>query len=208
VEALSSLLVRLNVATAAVHAALDAPWLDLQQPTVTAGEYLQLLVRTYGVIAPFEGACRYTPGLEAFVEPSQLSRAGLIAQDLLALGLTPAQVASIEQCPAISTYRSASEAIGWLYVIERTRPLHQGIKHALVCHAPGVAGALTYLSAGAGHVGHHWVALGRIVDHAGASAQAAEDILSSAQNAAEVCVQWYRYDTQPRGPHGRRAHPE
>jgi heme oxygenase len=213
VEALPSLLLRLNVATAAHHAALDAPWLELQQPTVTAGEYLHHLVRTYGLIAPFEGACRYTRGLDAYVDPSRLGRAGLIAQDLLALGLTPAQVASIEQCPAISTYRSPSEAIGWLYVLERSRPLHQGIKHALVCHVTGVGGAMTYLSSDSGHVGHHWATLGRIVEHAGATPEAAEDLVSAAREASEVCLQWYRhpkYDSpaHPRGTDGRRSHSE
>jgi heme oxygenase len=210
VEALPSLLLRLNVATAAHHSALDAPWLELQQPTVTAGDYLHLLVHTYGLIAPFEGACRYTRGLEAYVDPSRLGRAGLLAQDLLALGLTPAQVASIEQCPAISTFRSPSEAIGWLYVLERSRPLHQGIKHALLCHVTGIDSAMTYLSSGTGHVGHHWATLGRIVEHAGATLEAAEDIVSAARDASEVCLAWYRHPTydppaHPHGTHVRRS---
>jgi heme oxygenase len=213
VEALPSLLLRLNVATAAHHAALDAPWLALQQPTVTAGEYLHHLVRTYGLIAPFEGACRYTPGLDVYLDPSRLGRAGLLAQDLLALGLTPSQVASIEQCPAISTYQSPSEAIGWLYVLERSRPLHQGIKHALLCHVPGAGEATSYLSLDAGHVGHHWAMLGRVVEHAGATPQAADDIVTAACQASEVCLQWYRhpkYDAlaHPRGTEARRPHSE
>lgn len=61
VEEISSGLVRLNLATRQWHASVDDGWLSLLRPTVTVAEYVGQLVRTYGLVAPFESACRYTP---------------------------------------------------------------------------------------------------------------------------------------------------
>jgi heme oxygenase len=93
-------LLRLSMATRTAHAEVDARWLDLLDPNVALSDYLTQLVRVYGLVAPFESACHYTQGISAYLDVRQLSRAGLIAKDLLNLGLSPSQVSSVPSCPA------------------------------------------------------------------------------------------------------------
>ena len=78
VQKLSSLLTRLNLETRHCHADVDDLWLALTSPTVTVADYTKALVRSYGLIAPFEGACKYTPGLARVVDFRYFLRAGLI----------------------------------------------------------------------------------------------------------------------------------
>lgn len=189
---------RLNVATRHWHADVDEPWLDLLRPSVTRAHYLAQLVRTYGFVAPFESACRYTPNLSRVLDFQQLTRAGLIAQDLLALGLTPSQVASVPQCHDIVTFAHVPEALGWLYVIERSTLLHEGIHRHIVANVPDVAHACTYLSLYEGRVNDHWEAFGRILDRAGAKPEHANQIHASAHAGFDTAKHWFRSSTDKR----------
>lgn len=191
-QEVSGLLTRLNLATRQYHADVDGPWLDLMRPTVSVADYLGQLVRTYGFVAPFESACKYTPGLGRVLDIGQLMRAGLIAQDLLSLGLTASQVASVPYCPAITTYRSPSEALGWAYVIERSTLLHDGIRRHIARQLPEAARAMSYLAAYDGRVGDHWTTFGRIVDRAGTTPQLANEIINAAHDGFRVAKQWFK----------------
>ena len=183
---------KLNMATRYSHAEVDEPWLDLLRPTVSRAHYLNHLVRTYGVLAPFEGACKYTPGLNRILDLVQQTRAGLIAQDLLALGLTPVQVATVPQCHAITTFRNVAEALGWLYVIERSTLLQDGIRRHLLQQLPEVEPACAYLSAYEGRAGEHWMTFGRVLDRIGARVEVADEIVSAANVGFEIVKKWSR----------------
>src|SRR5690242_1716706 len=111
VQSVSNLLTKLNLATRRWHADVDDPWLELMRPDVAQTDYLAQLVRMYGLVAPFESACLYTRGVTKLLEYRQLLRAGLIAQDILALGLSPNQVSRIPTCPAITMFRDIGEAL-------------------------------------------------------------------------------------------------
>lgn len=185
-QSVSGLLTKLNLATRHLHAEVDDPWLALLRPDVTAEDYRSQLVSSYGVIAPFESACKYTPGVAPLLDYRQLLRAGLIARDLIALGMTPSKVSMIPTCPAITIFRDSSEALGWLYVVERSTLLQEGVRRHLVQRLP-VANACGYLSAYEGHVGDQWSALGRLLDHFGA---AEHDILSAAEAAFRHTREW------------------
>ena len=187
----SGLLVRLNLRTRHWHTAVDEPWLDLLRPNVTRTDYLALLVRTDGFIAPFEAACKYTPGLERVLDFRRLTRAGLIAQDLLSLGLTPAQLASIPHCQSITTFATIPEALGWLYVIERSMLLQNGILEHVRSRLD-IEYASAYLSANHGQVGDQWNAFGRTLDRIASDPEIADDILAAA-NHGFACIQhWYQ----------------
>ena len=99
-RSVTGLLMKLNMSTRQWHAPVDEPWLQLLRPTVSRAAYLTQLLRVYGLVAPFESACKYTPHVDRSLDLRLLSRAGHIAQDLLALGLTANQVATIPQCAA------------------------------------------------------------------------------------------------------------
>lgn len=198
VPSVGNLLTKLNLATRAWHADVDDPWLELMRPDVTQAAYRAQLVRTYGLVAPFESACMYTRGVANLLEYRQLLRAGLIAQDLLALGLAPNQVSRIPTCPAITMFRDVGEALGWLYVIERSTLLQEGLKRHLVDHLPEVANAVAYLSAYEGHVGDHWLRFGRMLDRAAAQLDIEDSILNAAEEAFAHTKQWLTVSTTSR----------
>jgi heme oxygenase len=199
VHQVSGLVTRLNISTRHWHADVDEPWLDLLRPLVTRADYLAQLVRTYGFVAPFESACRYTPGLARELDFHHFSRAGLIAQDLLSLGLLPAQVASIPHCPSITMFRDIAEALGWLYVVERFTLLHDGIRRHLIKHLPDIESATTYLKMYEGHVGEHWSSFGRLLDRVGTKDERANEIVAAASAGFGCVRQWFRsFDTGAR----------
>jgi heme oxygenase len=184
-------LLRLNVSTRKWHADVDDPWLDLLSPSVSRADYCAQLVRTYGIVAPFESACRYTPRLERLGELFQLNRAGLIAQDLLALGLSPLQVAMLPQCETITTFRSVPEALGWLYVVERTTLLQDGIRRHLLAHLPELELSCAYLSTYDGRISEHWALFGRWLDTIGENVQAADEIVAATHAGFATVREWF-----------------
>jgi heme oxygenase len=190
VKDVSSGLVRLNAATRQWHATVDDSWLELLRPTVTVADYLAQLVRTYGLIAPFESACKYTPALAQLVDKGRLMRAGLIAQDLLALDLTPSQVASIPTCPEITVFGSAGEAIGWLYVIERTTLLADGLLRHIHDTLPHAAEATRYLETFSTQGTEYWQSFARIVERASTD-DVANDVERAACAAFEIAHGWF-----------------
>jgi len=192
VEEVSNLLMRLNLATRHYHAAVDEPWLDLLRPSVGLSDYVGVLVRTYGLVAPFESACKYTPGLAHVIDVSELIRAGLIAQDLLALGLTPVRVANVPTCPAIASFSGLHEALGWMYVVERSTLLQDGIRRHLVRQLPQVERACAYLGAYEGHVADHWTSFGRLLDRVTNDTAVANAVIRAACDAFDTCRNWLR----------------
>jgi heme oxygenase (biliverdin-IX-beta and delta-forming) len=185
------MLTKLNLATRAWHADADDPWLALLRPAVSQDDYVTQLVQTYGLVAPFEGACRYTPGIAKLLDYRQLMRAGLIAQDLLALGFSPTAMARIPTCPAISIFRDTGEALGWLYVIERSTLLQDGVRRHLIETLPSVTRACAYLSMYEGHASDHWQAFGRLLDRVATDPETETSIIEAAEAAFSHTKQWW-----------------
>ncbi len=183
------LLSQLNASTRQFHADVDEPWLGLLRPDVAPSDYLSVLVRTYGLVAPFESACKYTPGLGELIDLRQLTRAGLIAQDLIALGLAPAQVSAIETCPAITMFMTLHEALGWLYVIERSTLLQDGVRRHLQRRVPQVERASSFL---ASYDDGHWSMFGQVIEAMGTNAEVMQEIISASHRAFEVARGWLK----------------
>lgn len=185
-----ALLMQLNDATRRWHVDADEPWLRLLRPEVTRRDYLDQLVRMYGVEAPLEGACAYTPELLREIDARPLARAGLIAQDLLALGVAPAEVASMPQCAAITTFRDVAEALGWLYVVERTRLHHDQVRRHLARRVPDLADACNYL----GRLEHagvaHWQRFGAMLERFAAKPDVTGRVIEAADAAFACFVRW------------------
>lgn len=178
---------QLNLATRHYHAEVDRPWLSLLLPTVSRADYCGVLVRMYGFIAPCESVASYTPGVHRLLDGR--ARAGLIAQDLLTLGLSPAQVATLPHCSSITSFDSAAEAFGWLYVIERSTLLHEGIRRHLLAQLRDVEGACTYLSA---HDGRGWTAFGRMLDSVATDDMQSHALVAAAIRGFETLGAWFR----------------
>jgi heme oxygenase len=193
VRQVSKTLVRLNVETRNLHAAADAPWLDLVGPlhSVTRLDYVSQLVLAYGFDSPLEAALAYTPHLNSFIGLHARFRGGLLAQDLLALGVKPAEVASLRQC-MIAPFASVAEAFGWLYVHQRSTLLHEGVGCEIASRLPDVARATTCLHDHDGRVGALWEEFGQALDRVARTSHIEDRILSAALDAFRTLGSWHR----------------
>ncbi len=89
---------------------------SLVHPTRSAYRYL--LARIYGFEAPVGTAVLQAQNLDTnFARPR--IRAGRLAADLLALTITPHEQALLARRHPVPVLRSAGEALGWMYVLER-----------------------------------------------------------------------------------------
>jgi heme oxygenase len=178
----------LNVETRCFHAAADARWLDLIAPggTPTRFDYLHQLVTAYGFDAPLEAALAYTPHLDGFINVHERFRSGLIAADLIALGMTPGAVADLRQC-MIAPFASVAEAFGWLYVHERATLLFPGVCAELVARVPAISGATSALCS---H--QHLESFGEALDRVARTSLIEDRIVSAALDAFRTLQVWQR----------------
>jgi heme oxygenase len=184
-------LVRLDLETRDEHAVADEPWLSLCEDARTPCEqdYMRVLVRTYGFEAPLEAALAYTPHFEALVDMTGRYRSGLIAQDLLVLGLGAGQVASVAQC-MIAPFASVAEALGWLYVHERATLCHERVRATLLARAPGLKAATAYLTASAGTATRRFEDLGAAIARIARTSLIEDRVVSGARAAFRTQRGW------------------
>jgi len=180
---------QLEAETRAYHDAADGPWLELLLRDVTLERYIAQLVRTYGFEAPLEAALAYTPRLGAAIDLRVRSRAGLIAQDLLALDVAPVAIANIPQTRAIAPFPSVGRALGWLYVVERASRLHDAVRDHLARLQPRVTGACTYLCAYRGVRERRWSELGDVLEHV--DARDHDELIAGAHDAFRAAQHWF-----------------
>jgi heme oxygenase len=190
VQRLSRTLIQLNVATRAQHAEADAPWLDLMVPTISKQRYLDHLIRIYGFEAPLEAAFHYTPGLSALVDLRPRVRSGLLVQDLMHLGLSAARIAHLPQ--RFAAFGSATEALGWMYVIERSALLHGSVRRYLLKRQPDLGDAVTYLSAYEGIAGQRWSDLGDALEAVASDPGGLRQVVRAANQAFNALCDWLR----------------
>src|SRR5690606_32362700 len=158
---------------------------------VTREHYRMQLVRMYSFEAPVESAFLYTPQL-VISDRRERTRTGLIAQDLLALGMSPARIASLPQCPGIAPFEEPAEALGWKYVLERPTQLHSAIKRNLVSRVADVANACAYVSASDGIAAARWQQFGLLLDDVARRPGATETIVGGARQAFVRMRDWFR----------------
>jgi heme oxygenase len=188
------MLMRLNMETRAHHGAVDGVWLDLLSPRVTVTQYIALLARGYGFEAPLEGALAYTRQVGSLINLRERARAGMLAQDLLALGFSPVQLTELAQCTDIEPFKSPLEALGWMYVAERTTLLFAQLHRALRRHLPEVSGACAYLACYDGLASARWLGLGRVLDQVTERDDEVEEVLAGAHAGFDCQRRWMRAD--------------
>lgn len=187
----STALVRLNLETRVHHPDADAGWRSLVvAPSKHA--YIRQLVSTYGFEAPLEAALAYTPGLRDVVDLRARSRAGLIAQDLMTLGLTPAEVARLPYCFPIAPFSTAVEALGWMYVAERATLVHTEVRVHLGSRVPEVTGALSYVDAYRDGVGERWNEFGRVLDRVAPADRDHHRLVAATHCGFRCLLDWQR----------------
>jgi heme oxygenase len=189
VQRLSRTLLQLNIATRTYHVDADTPWLDLMVPSVGIERYISHLIKVYGFEAPIESAFRYTPGLASRIDLRGRTRAGLLAHDLMRLGTTASQLTQLPQ--RFTTFSSVVEALGWMYVVERSTLLHAGVHRYLLQRLPEVSHASSYLSAYDGLASLRWAELGVAFDAEATSASVTREIALAASQAFCALRAWF-----------------
>jgi heme oxygenase len=107
---------RLKRETAAVHQHLEAQ-LGLLDPSLDVHRYLRVLERFYGFYVPVETDVERLAAVEPLGFPLR-ARAELIERDLLALGLSPADLAALPLCRDRPKLSCVEDLAGCLYVLE------------------------------------------------------------------------------------------
>jgi heme oxygenase len=215
VQRLSRTLLQLNIATRRHHDAADAPWLDLMVPSVDQEQYTDHLIRIYGFEAPLESALRYTPGLSALIDLRARTRTGLLAQDLMHLGMSASQIAKLPQ--RFIAFSDAIDALAWMYVVERSALRHGGVLRYLLGHLPEINRASSYLAAYDASTGNRWSELGAALDSVAQSASIVHQLSRAANQGFQALRDWFsdgdsgvresmiRVDTEPHaGSHEKR----
>jgi heme oxygenase len=194
--ATSWMIERLTSETRIHHANADTDLDGLFRNDVTSTHYLMFLMRAYGFEAPLESALAMTPNLDMMLDLRPRSRAGFLAQDMMALSLRPADVTDLPLCFTIPQFRSIAEAMGWLYVAERTTLAHNVIRRHLMTRLPlEMEIASSYLSSYDGIVGKRWQELGAAFDEVAQHPAIAERIVQSAGDAFRARRNWLSVDT-------------
>lgn len=186
---------RLNAETRIHHAEADQDLDALFRGDVTATHYLVFLMRTYGFEAPLESGVSMTPRLEQVLDIRSRARAGYLARDMMALSLRPQEVAELPLCLTIPQFRSVSEALGWIYVVERMTLAHNVIRRHLMTRLPiEVEIASSYLSAYDGVAGKRWQELGSALDEVASHPAIADRIIVAAGEAFRCRRMWSSTD--------------
>jgi heme oxygenase len=189
---MGTMLARLDVETRAYHPSADGLWRELMEGSSTPATYMHHLVRVYGFEAPLEAALAYTPGLASVIDVRGRVRSGLTVRDLLALGISAARIAELPQC-MLAPFATVAEALGWMYVSERSSVLHEPVRRYLVARFPQLAGATSYLASGGDH---------RLAEFADAlepyvrTRALQQQVLNGARDAFRCALDWF---------HGREA---
>ncbi len=186
---LSSLLTRLTLETTAHHAHVDeALHGPLEFPTVPA--YRQYLCTLYGFQAPLEAAVVLTPGMDLDFMQGRL-KAGRIASDVLAIGLTAKEFRVLARRHTIPAFRSVPEALGWLYVSERMTLQHETLRHRLANELSIVVElGGSFLAAYHGVAGERWRELGELLDQVAWSADIGDRVVAAANEAFRWLAGW------------------
>lgn len=190
---------RLNEETRGHHAEAESDFDLLFETETTPRHYLMFLIRVYGFEAPLESTLQMTPNLELMIDLKERTKAGCVAQDLMALGLRPNEIAELPQCLAIPQFKGAAEALGWMYVIERTTLAHSVVRRHLLTRLPReMRSASNYLSSYTGVVGTRWRKFGATLDDVAHMPELANRIVAAANEAFRCQRRWIQQEPQDR----------
>jgi heme oxygenase len=187
------MLTRLNLETRIHHAEVDADQLAVLD-NADPERYREFLIRTYGFEATVESALAVTPDLDRVLDIRERAKAGVIATDLLLVGLRPHELAEVPLCPWLDIIESIEDALGWLYVVERRTLLHSAILRHLTARIPQIVEtASAYLRCYEGIAGARWRDLGLAFDRVATPANG-DRIVAAAHQAFWCQRDWFRRD--------------
>jgi heme oxygenase len=192
VQAGGTMLARLDREMAPDHVEVEQEWHQLlRDRSTTVDDYCRQLAVTYGFESPVEIACSHTPGLAHAIDLRGHWRAGLIVQDLLALGMAPEDVANLP-CQALARFADPAEALAWMYIVERPALIHDKLRDELARRfaAQRLSRATAYLGAYGGAASKRWAELGIALDRVCVSDAVCRRVIDAAHAALCARRDW------------------
>jgi heme oxygenase len=177
----SPTLLRLELETHAYHRDAEQAWLDLLQPFIKRAQYAEQLARTYVFEAPVEAALAYTPHIASLI--GKRARSRLLAHDLFALDYPLAKLTP----RLVAPFPGVSQALGWLYVIERSARLYEMVRHNVAARLPDAP--TEYVTDP--YAPQRWADLGQVLDRIARTQRIADDIIHAAHDAFRSQLDWY-----------------
>jgi heme oxygenase len=179
----SWMLLRLGLETQQHQAAADDDRLALMDVASTA-DYRAQLARIYGFEAALEVA------LAPHVELRDRAKAHRLRHDLLMLGVADVEIDMLPRC--MVRIASRTQALGWLFVIERHTLLAGLIRRQLEHRFSELASATSYLATYGDTPGARFRSLCAELDEHAALMPAYPTLVVAAANEAFRCQrQWY-----------------
>jgi len=182
------MLVRVALETTIHHAAADEDRLTALD-VETVDDYTGILTRIYGFEVEVEAALDRVCDLDtSFVRDR--AKSARLYQDLVVLGMTPEDILPLPRVPTISI-RTAAQALGWMFVLERHTLLSGLIRRHLVrALGEGILPATAYLAAYGDTPGARFRAFGAALC-AYAHSYPPAAIVLAANEAFRTQRQWY-----------------
>jgi len=151
--------------------------------------YLAYLVKRYGFEAPLESALAVTPGIAGVIELHPRRQSRMIVDDLVALGMPLARVLEIPHAH-VCAFRDLRDALGWLYVSDRSAATHDVVAREVVRKMPNLAPVVRWSAAHDLLGGRD--AVGRALDAVAVTSQDERRIIDAAVQAFEHQHSWLR----------------
>jgi heme oxygenase len=178
----STLRESLRAATGEIHALLHqhTGFAAIQNGSIDLAAYRALILRLYGFYAPFEAAV----GIGS-------ERSTWLLQDLAAVGINGATMATIPRCTALTAFDTPGRRLGALYVVEGSTLGGRHLARHLdsLFGSEGSAGRRFFIGRGA-HTSAAWNAfLAQLSSSAGATA-ARMEIVAAAVRTFSIFHEW------------------
>jgi heme oxygenase len=157
---------------------------------VTTELYRNFLSRVFGFEAAVETALGMTPGLDEVVDLRSRVHLRLLKSDLTALGVSG--TSQMPRCRGVLPFQSCTQALGWMYVIERNFLLHGILRRHLEMRLPAqLAIAGSYLAGNERAVGTRMRELGAVLDAVASPLWVADEVVAAAHTAFRCQHGWF-----------------
>jgi heme oxygenase len=195
-------LARIGRATREQAIIADAVRMSVDGLPTNRAEYIDCLTRIYGFEVPIESAFAMTAGLAETVDLRSRRRARLLKADLCSLGVAhPGELGVLRAPPRCLSIR---EALGWMYVVDRSALLHGVLQRHVAQLSSELAKATSYLTNGGRGAGPRLVDLGIALDEVVQTPEMADQVIAAALVAFAEERDWFatRGGTAARELHG------
>jgi heme oxygenase len=186
----SWMLSRLSRATRDLADVADANRTSLLSLPMTRSIYVACLKQLYGFEAPIEAALARTTGLSKALDLRSRRHVRLLKADLAALGIYDTAELAVS---SVDRFRSCSEALGWMYVVDRSAQLHGVLQRHMVTAVPNeLANATSFLTNGGRSVRPRLEDLAVALDTVAQTPELADQVIDGARLAFAEQQAWFQ----------------